>query len=77
MSLAWVVLQELFQATLLVTSADTPDGGPIALQTVGEIGDPLPGCNSQNDTGMLHLEPRQTATVSGELQDRLIRCRDR
>ena len=77
MSLAWVVSQELFQATLLVASADTPDCGPVALQAVGQIAHTLAGSNSQNDTGMLHLEPRQTTTVSDELQDRLIRCRDR
>jgi hypothetical protein len=77
MSLACVVLKEFHQATLLVASADTPDCGPVAFQAVGQIAHTLAGGNSQNETGMLHLEPRQTATVSDELQDWLIRWRDR
>jgi len=77
MSLACVVLQEFHQATLLVASADTPDCGPVALQAVGQIAHTLSGGNSQNDTGMLHLKPRQTATVGNELQDWRICCRDR
>jgi hypothetical protein len=76
MSLAWVVLQEFLQATTLVASADTPDGGAIALQPGCEIAHTLAGGNGQDDAGMLNLEPRQAATVGHELQDRRIRCRD-
>src|SRR5437764_12954603 len=42
MSLARVVRQELLQPTPLVAPADSPDGGPIALQPGGDIADPLP-----------------------------------
>jgi hypothetical protein len=77
MSLACVVLQEFHQATLLVSSADTPDGGPVALQVVGQVAHTLSGGNSQNDPSMLHLEPRQTMIMGNELQDGSIRCRDR
>ncbi len=76
MSRAWVVLQELFQATVLVASADAPDGGSIAPQAVGEIAHALAGGNSQDDPGVLHLEPRQAAVLGDELQDGPIGCRD-
>ncbi len=73
---AWVVVQKFLQPTLLVASADTPNGGPIALQAVGEIAHAPVGGNGQDDAGMLHLEPSQSATVGHEPEDRRIRCRD-
>jgi hypothetical protein len=76
MSRAWVVLQELFQATLLVASADAPDGGSIALQAVGEIAHAPAGGNGRDDPGVLHLEPRQAAVLGDELQDGPIGGRD-
>lgn len=76
MSLAWVVVQEFRQATLLVASADTPDGGAITRQPGGEIVHTLASGHGQDDAGMLHLEPRQAAAVGYELQDRRIRSRD-
>jgi hypothetical protein len=69
-------LQELFQATLLVASAGAPDGGSIALQVVSELAHTLSGGNGQDDPGVLHLEPRQAAVMSNELQDGPIGCRD-
>src|SRR5437660_3516340 len=75
-SRAGLVQQELAQPTLLVASADAPDGGPIALQPGGEIADPLPGGDGQDDAGMLHLAPGQATTVGDGLQDRGICCRD-
>jgi hypothetical protein len=75
MSRAWFVLQELFQATVLVAPADPPDGGPIALQAMGEIAHTLASGNGQDDPGVLHLEPSQAATVGDELQDRRIHGR--
>ena len=76
MSLAWVVLQKFRQATLLIASADAPDGGSIALQSGCEIAHTLAGGNGHDDPGVLHLEPRQAATVGDELQDGPIGCRD-
>jgi ABC-type hemin transport system substrate-binding protein len=76
MSRAWVVLQELFQAALLVASADAPDGGSVALQAVGEIAHTPAGGNGQDDPGMLHLGPRQAAVMGDELQDGPIGGRD-
>jgi hypothetical protein len=76
MSRAWFVLQKSFQATLLVASADAPDGGSIALQAVGEIAHTLAGGNGQDDPGVLHLEPRQAAVTGDELQDGPIGGRD-
>lgn len=76
MSRAWVVLQELFQATSLIASADPPDGGSIALQSGCEIAHTLAGGNGQDDPGVLHLEPRQAAVTGDELQDGPIGCRD-
>jgi hypothetical protein len=69
-------LEELFQAAVLVASADPPDGGAIALQAVGEIAHTLASGNGQDDPGMLHLKPRQAAVTGDELQDRPIGCRD-
>jgi hypothetical protein len=76
MSRAWVVLQELFQATLLVAPADAPDGGSIALQVVGQIAHAAAGGNGQDDPGVLHLEPRQAAVMGDEFQDGPIGGRD-
>jgi hypothetical protein len=69
-------LEELFQATVLVASADTPDGGAIALQAVGEIAHALASGNGQDDPGMLYLKPRRVAVMGDELQDRPIGGRD-
>jgi hypothetical protein len=74
MSLAWVVLQELFQATLLVAAADAPDGGSITLQAVGDLAHTPAGGNGQDNSGVLYLEPRQAAVMGDELQDRPINC---
>jgi hypothetical protein len=76
MSRAWVVLQKFRQATLLIASADAPDGGSIALQAVGEIAHTPAGGNGQDDPGVLHLEPRQAAVMGDELQDGPIGGRD-
>jgi hypothetical protein len=76
MSRAWVVLQELFQATVFVASADAPDGGSIAPQAAGEIAHARAGGNGQDDPGVRHLEPRQAAVLGDELQDGPIGGRD-
>jgi hypothetical protein len=76
MSRAWVVLQELFQATSLIAPADPPDGGSIALQSGCEIAHALASGNGQDDPGVLHLEPRQAAVMGDELQDGPIGGRD-
>jgi len=60
----------------IVMPADTPDGGSIALQAVGEIAHTPAGGNRQNDPGMLHLEPGQAAVMCEELQERPIGGRD-
>jgi hypothetical protein len=76
MSQARVVLQELFQATLLIAPADSPDGGSIALQALGEIAHTHAIGNGQDDPRVLHLEPRQAAAMGDELQDGAIGGRD-
>jgi len=58
-----VIQQELLQAALLVTAADAPDGGPVALQPSRDGLDRFPGSDGEDDPGMLDLEPGQSATV--------------
>ena len=66
---AGVVQQEFFQSAPLVTAADAPDGGPVALHPGGDRLDRLPGGDGQHDPGVLDLEPGQAATVGHALQD--------
>src|SRR6185312_5542142 len=51
-----VVLQEILQAALLVTAANTPDGGPVTLHPRGDRLDRFASSDGENDPGMLHLE---------------------
>ena len=73
MSRAWIVGQDVLQATFSVALADPPDGGAIALQTTGDLAGTLSSGNGQDDPGMLDLEPSQTTIVRNELQDWSIR----
>jgi hypothetical protein len=73
---ARVVQQELAQPALLVAPADSPDGGAMALQARCDIVDGLAPGDSQDDAGMLDLEPRQATTAGNGLQDRPVRRRD-
>jgi len=68
-----VIQQEFLQAALRVTAADPPDGGAVAFQPSSDRLDRFPGSDSENDPGMLDLEPSQSATVRHGLQDRGIR----
>ena len=76
MSRAWVIVQEFLQATLLIASADAPDGGRVACQSGGQITDTLSCDNAQHNPGTLYLEPSPAATVGNGLQERGIRCRE-
>lgn len=67
-----VVQQEFFQPALLVTATDPPDGGPVTLQPRSNSLNWFPGGNSQDNPGMLDLEPSQAATAGHGLQDRAI-----
>jgi hypothetical protein len=65
-----VVQQEFFQPALLVTATDPPDSGPVTLQPRSNGLDRFPGGDSQDDAGMLDLEPSQAAIAGHGLQDR-------
>src|SRR5215212_9493692 len=67
------VQQEGLQAALLIATSDTPDGGRITLKTVGDGLDALTGGDSQDDAGMLDLEPSQIPGAGDCLEDREIR----
>src|SRR6266487_1469958 len=71
-SQAGVVQQELLQATLLIAAADSPDGGPVTLQPGGHRLDRLAASDSQDDAGMLDLEPAEATLAGHGLQDRQI-----
>ena len=66
---AGVVQQEFFQSAPLVTAADAPDGGRVALHPGGDGRDRLAGGNGQDDAGMLDLEPSQAAAPGHRLED--------
>src|SRR5947208_8134541 len=68
-----VVQQEFFQAALLVTTADPPDGGPITLHPRGDALNRFAGGNGQHDAGMLDLKPGQAAAAGDRLEDGGIR----
>jgi hypothetical protein len=70
------VQQERLQAALLVAASDTPDGGRITLQAVGDGADGFTGGHSQDDAGMLDLEPGQTPGSGNSLEDRQVRSSD-
>jgi hypothetical protein len=53
---AGFVLQEGFQAALLVATTDSPGRGSVALQAVGYRLEWLTAGNSQDDAGMFDLE---------------------
>ena len=67
------VQQEFFQAALLVTAADPPNGRPVTLQVRGDRLDRFASSDGEHDAGMLNLEPGQTATAGHRFQDRGIR----
>jgi hypothetical protein len=73
MSRSRIVGQDVLYTTFSVATAHPPDGGPSALQAVGDFADALSGGDRQDDPGMLDLEPSQTTVVRDELQDRSIR----
>src|SRR5438067_2204284 len=64
-----VVQQELLQPAPLVAATDTPDGGPITFRLGGDRLNRFAGSDSQNDAGVLDLEPGQASVVSHRLQD--------
>src|SRR5207244_786549 len=74
-SQAGLVQQECLQAALLVTAADTPDRGAVALQARGHRLDGLPRGNGEHDAGVLDLKEGQVAAARDGLQDRSIRSR--
>src|SRR5580700_11061952 len=61
--------QHDIEAVLFVTTANSPDRGRVALQFAGQCLDPLPGGDTQEDSGMLDLEPRLRAAPSKPLED--------
>jgi hypothetical protein len=73
---ARLVQQEGLQPALLVAAADAPDGGRVTLQASGDRPDGLPGGHSQDDTGMLDLEPGQSPGSGNALQDGEVRGSD-
>jgi hypothetical protein len=68
-----VVQQEFCQAALLVTATDPPDGGSVTLQSRSDCLDRFARGDSQDDPGMLDLEPSEAATAGHGLQYRGIR----
>ena len=73
---AGLVQQEGVQPALLVTAADTPDRGRVTLQAGSDGRDGLTGGHSQDDAGMLDLEPGQPPGSGNPLQHRQIRVSD-
>jgi hypothetical protein len=59
----------LLQAALLVTAADTPDGGAVTLQTASDHLDRFSGSNGEYDPGVLDLVEGQASAVGHRLQD--------
>src|SRR5262249_51131059 len=66
---ARLVQQEGLQPTPLITAAESPDSGPVALQPSGDRPDRLPGSDGENDTGMLDLVEGQPSALGHPLQD--------
>jgi outer membrane protein assembly factor BamB len=62
----------LLQATLLIAAADPPDGGRVTLQASGYFLNRLASGDSEDDAGMLDLEPAQTTLTGHGLQNRQI-----
>src|SRR5262245_34104674 len=69
---AGVVQQEFGKATLLIASADPPDGGGIAFQPFCHCPDRLSGGDGQDDAGVLDLEETVAAMACDRLQDRQV-----
>ena len=71
-SQAGFVRQEFLAAALLVTAADAPDRGAVALQAVGNGLNGVPRRHGEYDAGVLNLEEGQVAAACNGLQDRSI-----
>jgi hypothetical protein len=69
-ALAGFLQQERLQAALLVAVSDTPDGAGITLQAVGYGPDGFTSRDSQDEAGMLNLEPGQVPGSGNTLEDR-------
>ena len=67
-----MVQQESFESALLVTSADAPDRGPVALQSAGDGLDGLARRDGQDDTGVLDLKEGRASAASDRMQNRHI-----
>lgn len=77
MPFAWSFGQQGFQAALLITTADPPDGGPVAVQVVGQGLAALPPGNAQYGPRPLDLKPRQSPGMGDLFEDPVILARDR
>jgi hypothetical protein len=64
------VQQESLQAALLIATSDSPDGGWVTLQAVGDGPDGFTGGDGEDDASMLDLEPGQTPGSGNGLKDR-------
>ena len=67
---AGFVQQEALPAALLVAATDPPDSGRITLQAGGHRVDRLATSDSQDDPGVLYLEPSQVPGAGDGLEDR-------
>ena len=59
---------------MLVATTDPPDSGRVAFQAAGDVLDRFAGGDSQDDPGLLDLEPGQPPAAGDGLKDREI-CR--
>jgi hypothetical protein len=59
----------MLQPALLVAPTNAPDGGPVTFRLGGDCLDRFTRSNSQDDAGVLDLEPGQPSVVGHCLQD--------
>ena len=68
----WGFREDAVQATLLVVTADAPDGGRIATRLPGHVLDALALSDVQEDLGMLDLKPGVRAAAGQDFENRNI-----
>src|SRR5262249_24822728 len=72
-----LVPQESLDAFLRITAANTPHGGPTALQPRGDGLDRLAGRDSQDKARVLDLKEGQASATGDRAEDRQIAVRNR
>lgn len=73
---AGFIQQEVFPAALLIATTDPPDGDRVTFHAGGNPVDWFPSGDSQDNAGLLDLEPNQVPGSGDRLEDWEIKSSD-